>query len=211
MSGTEKNTVLVIDDEKMVIMALTEILSPQYTVYAVKDGFDAIEKAEKFLPDLILLDIVMPEMDGHAVISALKNSEKTQEIPVIIISGLSEIEDERKGLAMGAVDYITKPFSPDIVKLRVRNQIRLINQTRQIIEKETAVEISRAKLDFLMRMSHEMLTPMNAIMGMTHIAKREKDPEKTADCLIEIEEASRQLLSLINDLLEASASDVSIL
>ena len=122
MDETKKNAVLIVDDDKLVIMALTQILGNEYTIYAVKDGQDAIEKTEKFLPDLILLDIVMPEMDGYDVIAALKKSEKTQHIPVIFISGLSETEDEKKGLDLGAADYITKPFSPDIVKLKVGNQ-----------------------------------------------------------------------------------------
>ena len=209
MGESAKNSILIIDDEKMVIMALTEILSPKYTIYAVKDGLDALEKAKEFLPDLILLDIVMPEMDGHAVIAALKNTEKTKEIPVIIISSLSNIEDEKKGLALGAVDYITKPFYPDIVKLRVQNQIRLINQTRQIIKNETAVKSSHSKIDFLLRMSHEMLTPMNAIIGMTQIAKMANDPKKVKECLSEIDSASRCLLDFISELLEVSAHNVS--
>ena len=122
MNDTRKNTILIVDDEKLVIMTLTQILGNEYIIYAVKDGQDAIEKAGKFLPDLILLDIIMPEMDGYAVITALKNSEKTQNIPVILLSGLSEAEYEKKGLALGAADYICKPFSPDIVRLKVKKQ-----------------------------------------------------------------------------------------
>ena len=206
-SETVKNTVLIADDDNMVIVALTQMLSPEYTVYAVKNGKDTIEKAEQFLPDVILLDIVMPEMDGFAVIAALKSSEKTQNIPVIFITGLSESGDEEKGLALGAADYIAKPFSSDIVKLRVRNQIRMLNQTQLIIEKEVAEKSSKARIEFLMSMSHEMLTPMNAIIGMTQIAKMAWNPAKTADCLNEIDEASKHLLAMIHDLLNASDTD----
>ena len=208
MNEIRKNTALIVDDEKMVIMALTQILNPEYTVYAVKDGQDALEKAEKFLPDIILLDIVMPDMDGYDVITALKNSDKTKNIPVIFITGLGEVGDEEKGLALGAADYIIKPFSSAIVKQRVKNQIRIMNQTRLIIDKEVVEQSNRNRVEFLLNMSHEMLTPMNAIMGMTQIAKTISNPEKTNDCLNEIGTASRHLLRLIKDLLEMSGNYV---
>ena len=201
MSGPKKNSVLIIDDDKLAIIALTDILCPDYTVYAVKDGQDAIERANMFLPDVILLDVIMMDMDGHTVIKELKGSEKTKNIPVIFITGLSGSEDEKKGFKLGAADYITKPFIPDIVKLRVQNQIKIINQTNEIIEKEYNASINRAKMDFLLGMNHEMLTPMNAILGMTQIAKMTKNPDEITDCLGEIETASRELLELIYDLL----------
>ena len=119
-----KNSVLVVDDENSNIIALTHILSPDYAIYAAKNGPAGLKAAEKYLPDLILLDILMPEMDGYAVIAALKSSEKTRGIPVIFISGLSEARDEEKGLALGAADYINKPFSSAIVRQRVRNHIK---------------------------------------------------------------------------------------
>jgi signal transduction histidine kinase/DNA-binding response OmpR family regulator len=130
MNESKKNSVLVVDDENSNIMALTHILRPDYTVYASKGGQNAIAAAEKHVPDVILLDIIMPEMDGYAIIAALKESEKTQNIPVIFITCLSSVGDEEKGLSLGAVDYIPKPFSPALVKLRVLNQIKLIEQFR---------------------------------------------------------------------------------
>jgi len=160
MGETKKNSVLVVDDENSNIMALTHILSSDYIIYAAKSGQKAIEAAERYLPDVILLDIVMPEMDGFAVIAVYKNSEKLMNIPVIFITGLSDPDDEEKGLSLGAVDYIGKPFSPAIVKLRVQNQIKIINQTRLIIEKETVEKTSRQRSEFLSRMSHEMRTPI---------------------------------------------------
>ncbi|MCL2088207.1 MAG: diguanylate cyclase [Oscillospiraceae bacterium] len=128
----EKNRILVVDDENSNIMALTHILSPEYTVYAAKSGRAAIDAAAKHLPDVILLDILMPDMDGYDVISALKSNEKIREIPVIYITGLSSSLDEEKGLLLGAADYISKPFSSAIVKLRVQNQIKILNQLRTI-------------------------------------------------------------------------------
>ena len=204
MSNEKKNSVLIVDDENMNILALTHILSPEYTVFAVKEGPDAIDVAEGYSPDVILLDIIMPDMDGYAVIAALKSSEKTKNIPVIFISGLSKPGDEEKGLSLEAADYITKPFSPAIVKLRVQNQIKIINQTKLIIEKETAEKSSRSRSEFLSRMSHEMRTPINAIMGMSSLAQNTTEKEKLDDLLDKIDTASSQLLGLIDNVLDMS-------
>jgi len=204
MTDLKKNSILVVDDENANIIALTEILGYEYTVYTVKNGLTAIKVAEKQLPDVIMLDIVMPEMDGYAVIAALKKSDTTKNIPVIFITGLSETNDEEKGLSLGAADYISKPFSPTIVKLRVKNQINQINLTRLIIEKETAEKSSRQRSEFLSRMSHEMRTPMNAIMGMTALVKNAAETEKRDDMLDKINTASSHLLKLIDDVLDMS-------
>ena len=134
MTEQKKNSILVVDDENTNILALTHILSPYFTVYAAKSGIDAVAATEKFMPDIILLDIVMPEMNGYAVINTLKKSEKTCDIPVIFITGLNDAESEEMGLVLGAADYISKPFSAAIVKLRVNNQIKMINQMRIIEE-----------------------------------------------------------------------------
>jgi len=131
MDLKKRYSVLIVDDEKSNIMLLSNIIKDDYKVFAVRNGLEAIETAEEDLPDLILLDIIMPEMDGYAVISALKKSEKTRDIPVIFITGLNDEEAEEKGLALGAVDYIPKPFQSAIVKLKIRNQIKLIERLRQ--------------------------------------------------------------------------------
>jgi len=127
-----KNSILIIDDEKSNIAYLNSILSIDYSIYVAKGGVEALKKARELLPDLILLDILMPDIDGYAVLSKLKSSRLTQNIPVIFITGLDSNEDEEKGLALSAADYITKPFSAKIVRLRVSNQIRLVNQMRAI-------------------------------------------------------------------------------
>ncbi|MCL2636800.1 MAG: diguanylate cyclase [Oscillospiraceae bacterium] len=127
-----KNSILIIDDEKANISALKTLLNADYKIYAAKNGRDGIETAEEFTPDIILLDVIMPDMDGYEVIAELKKSEKTWNIPVIFITGLDNLGDEEKGLNLGAADYIPKPFSPSIVKLRIKNQIDMINQLRTI-------------------------------------------------------------------------------
>ena len=128
MSDEKKYSVLIVDDERSNIRVLNSILNPDYTVYAASDGRDAIEAAEEFLPDVILLDIIMPDMDGYDVVFRLKSSEKTKDIPVIFITGLDGKEDKKKGIALGASDYIAKPFIASTVKIKIKNQISLLEQ-----------------------------------------------------------------------------------
>jgi len=131
MEFRKKNSVLIVDDERVNISTLKGILSPEYTVYASINGKEAVETAHKFLPDIVLLDVLMPDMDGYETISALKESEKTKHIPVIFITGLDDNQAEIKGLALGAMDYISKPFNHGVVKLRVHHQMQLVQRQRQ--------------------------------------------------------------------------------
>jgi diguanylate cyclase (GGDEF)-like protein len=128
----KRNSLLIVDDENANLKVLAYILGQDYTIYTATNGKDAIMKTREYLPDLILLDILMPEMDGYQTLSEIKKIENIQKIPIIFITGLDSDEDEIKGLSLDAVDYITKPFSPTVVKLRVRNQIQIITQMRTI-------------------------------------------------------------------------------
>ena len=132
LQAEEMNSILIVDDSAMNISALTNILCADYVLHAEKNGDDAIETAKKHRPDLIILDVVMPGIDGFEVITILKEAPETREIPVIFITGLSSAANEERGLALGAADYINKPFSPAVVKLRVRNQLQIVNQMRTI-------------------------------------------------------------------------------
>ncbi|GHV38815.1 hypothetical protein AGMMS49546_09840 [Spirochaetia bacterium] len=132
MEGKGKNSILVVDDETSNLMVLHKILSADYTVFTAKSGEEALSRIEVDAPDLILLDIVMPGIDGFEVLRRLKDAPETKSIPVIIITGLDNDDDEEKGLLMGAVDYITKPFKNAIVCARVRTHIQLVRQLRMI-------------------------------------------------------------------------------
>ena len=123
-------TLLIVDDEKHNRTLLTELLQDDYQIILAKNGVQALEKARERSPDLILLDVLMPEMDGLAVIRALKAGDATRHIPVIFVSALDSILDEERGLELGAVDYITKPFHPPIVRVRVRNHLQSVHQRR---------------------------------------------------------------------------------
>jgi len=130
MDGQKK--ILVIDDEKMNIMALAHVLKPKHEVIVATDGTSGLEAAEKHQPDIILLDIIMPDMSGFEVLLKLKDSAITMNIPVIFITGLNNVADEEKGLSLGAVDYITKPFNQTIVKARVKTHLKMADYMRTI-------------------------------------------------------------------------------
>jgi diguanylate cyclase (GGDEF)-like protein len=127
-----KYRVLAVDDEKSNLMVLCRILALEYTILTAKSGTEALNRAVKYHPDLILLDIIMPDINGFDVLVKLKESDETSHIPVIIITGLSSEDDEEKGFRLGAVDYITKPFKSDIVRARVNTHIQIIRHIRTI-------------------------------------------------------------------------------
>jgi PleD family two-component response regulator len=116
--------ILLIDDEYLEIMFLAGILEEDYEVILASDGLTALESAGRNIPDLILLDVMMPGFNGFEVCRQLKADNQTKEIPVIFITGLREVESEMKGLRMGAVDYITKPFHPAQVRVGVNLHIK---------------------------------------------------------------------------------------
>lgn len=129
---TERQVVLIVDDDKNNRTLLFILLKEDYKIILAKDGHQAVEKALKHKPDLILLDVLMPEVDGFKVIEALKSNDQTGNIPVIFISALDKIGDEAHGLELGAVDYICKPFQPAIVRARVHNHIQLVRQRKML-------------------------------------------------------------------------------
>ena len=132
MENPKQNSILIVDDENLQIKALAHLLEEEYSIYIAKSGGAALEIAEKHSPDLILLDILMPGMDGYETLSQLKANSRTNGIPVVFTTGLKDEEDEARGLEHDVADYITKPFNPKIVPLRVRNLIKIINQMRAI-------------------------------------------------------------------------------
>ena len=123
-------TVLIVDDEKHNRQLLTELLQHECRLHLAKNGEQALARARELQPDLILLDVVMPDMNGHSVIRQLKDDDRTRDTPVIFITALDSFDDQKIGLELGAVDYITKPFHPPIVRVRVRNHLRLVEQRR---------------------------------------------------------------------------------
>ncbi|WED22884.1 diguanylate cyclase [Vibrio sp. JC009] len=134
-----KPKIMIVDDVKANSRLLAKRLGDEYDFHIVTSGKEALEDAEKLAPDLILLDILMPEMDGFEVCYRLKENEATKLIPVVFITSLDDEEDETKGLDLGAVDYIKKPFRIPIIKARIRNHIQL-KQARDLLEKQAFID-----------------------------------------------------------------------
>ena len=120
----ELKKILVVDDERFNVKVLSDILKPAYKVMAAINGTQALKAARSDNPpSLILLDIMMPEMDGYEVIAELKADEQTRDVPVIFVTAMEGSEDKEKGIALRAVDYIAKPVSPDIVLETVKQYL----------------------------------------------------------------------------------------
>lgn len=150
-----RDRILIVDDERLNIRMLDEMLRDKYDIIVATSGEQAITRAVMTQPDIILLDIQMPEIDGYEVCRRLTENDATRGIPVIFITIMSAVENEQRGLELGAVDYITKPFSPAIVKARLKNHLELKRQ-------------------------RDLLSRMSMIDGLTGVANR-RQFEKTID------------------------------
>ncbi|WP_135075127.1 two-component system response regulator [Terasakiella sp. SH-1] len=150
-----KQTVLVVDDTPLNIDLLKDALGDEYKVIAATSGVTAIKLAcGKQMPDLILLDVMMPQIDGYEVCETLKKNPLTAKIPVIFVTALEKVEDEEKGLMLGAVDYITKPIRPAIVRARVATHLALYDQNRTL-EKQVSQrteELEQTRLEVIHRL-----------------------------------------------------------
>ncbi|MBJ6726886.1 hybrid sensor histidine kinase/response regulator [Geomesophilobacter sediminis] len=197
-----RQIVLIVDDVPQNIQLINECLGDDYEVIFATSGEDALRLAREQTPDLILLDVMMPVMDGHEVCRRLKADAATRAIPVIFVTALSQEQDEIKGLELGAIDYITKPINPHIVRARVKNQLE-VKRYRDLLE-NMATAADRAKKEFLRSINHELRTPLTPILGMTDLVlSGEKDQEKRRYLSI-VQNAALKLLNMVEDLIETS-------
>ncbi|MFA6016141.1 MAG: response regulator [Gallionellaceae bacterium] len=143
----EKATILLVDDAPEDLLLMSNLLKDYYTVKVANCGEKGIMIAMSDTPpDLILLDITMPGMDGYEVCWRLKHDHKTLNIPVIFITGKSDIDAEKKGLELGAVDFLVKPVNPEIVLARVKNQLALKIKSDRLQGQNDSLEIEVAQL-----------------------------------------------------------------
>lgn len=151
-----KDKLLLIDDNPVNLQLLVELLENEFEIFLTKEPIEALDLAKKILPDLILLDIYMPEKDGYQVLDEIKNDEDTKEIPVIFITAKNQAEDIVKGLQLGAVDYITKPFNLYEVQARVKRHIELKKA------KEEILRITKIKEKFFSIIAHDLKSPISS-------------------------------------------------
>jgi len=134
-----RRRILVADDERINLTVLVELLRGEYRISVAKNGAQALERALcEPHPDLILLDIIMPGMDGYQVCERLKADERTRDIPIIFVTAMGDEHDEARGLELGAVDYITKPLSPSIVKARIRTHLT-VREARDFLKHQNRI------------------------------------------------------------------------
>ena len=139
-----QKTIMIVDDTEMNIDILVEALQDDYELIVAINGVEAIELIEEQKPDLILLDIMMPEMDGYEVLKKLKKNLDLESIPVILLSAITDSDSKNKGFSLGAVDYVTKPFEIVEVKARVKTQLRL-EEARLILESQNIILEEKVK------------------------------------------------------------------
>jgi signal transduction histidine kinase/BarA-like signal transduction histidine kinase len=201
----EAATILIIDDTPANLDLLYSILiADHYQVRALPDGYMALRAIRAEPPDLILLDIKMPKIDGYGVCKELKADPQTCDIPIIFISALQETADKIRAFEVGGVDYVSKPFQPAEVLARVRTHLSLRQAQQALIEaKDRAEAANRAKSTFLANMSHELRSPLHTILGFAQLLAQDPEiPEEQRESARYIRQGGESLLSLLNDLLD---------
>lgn len=202
--------ILLVDDVSTNLEILRAILSENHEVLVAASGEQALDLARSRHPDLVLLDILMPGMDGYEVCRILKGDPQTEDIPIVFLTSLEEIDDELRGLELGAIDFLSKPVSPVIVQARVRNIIRLRRQQRAL--EELAQGAERAKKAFLDHLNHELRTPLTPILGLTELMLDEPGNNDThRHDLQVIQTCAGHLLLIFDLLLEISRLEVGAL
>jgi signal transduction histidine kinase len=226
-----KPRILAIDDTPANLMTLGGALADDYELQLATSGQQGLSLAAQEPPDLILLDIMMPEMDGYEVCRRLKADPSLQNIPVIFVTALAEMDAEVAGLKLGAADYLTKPINVSIARHRIRNllereQLRTeVEAERNLLEQRVAERtaeleavagarekalaaaehLSALKTQFINNMSHELRTPLNHVIGLSGLSQRAKDLDKAKEYALKINAAGERLLGIVTAVLDFSA------
>lgn len=219
-----KPRILAVDDDERNLALLTAKLEREgYEIDTAKNGVEALQKVAVFLPDLIIMDVMMPQMDGYEALRHLKSREETRYIPVIMLTGRAEIEDKVMGFEVGAEDYINKPYSLQEVAARVKSLLRMRSLQTKLRETEKVAALG----EMVDGIAHEIRNPLTAIGGMARrLYEGETDPqhkeyaqwiirsvERLERMLQRIDEYKRILVSTfsrgdINMAVEASVKDI---
>ncbi|MBF0475866.1 MAG: hybrid sensor histidine kinase/response regulator [Deltaproteobacteria bacterium] len=209
----ERPRVLIVDDAPENLAILFDALKDDYTVIAARNGHKALQLAAATpAPDLILLDIVMPDMDGYQVCARLKEREETRSIPVIFLTALEEEESETHGLSLGAVDFIRKPIHPTTLHLRVKLHLELL-QSRRRLEEQNRQLIEAARLrEVVERITHHDLKgPLNGIILVPQLLLEECVLTESQRQLLKIvEQSGYDMLEMINRSLDLFKMETGI-
>ncbi|MEO5340401.1 MAG: hybrid sensor histidine kinase/response regulator [Magnetococcus sp. MYC-9] len=197
-----RNTILVVDDYPENIAILKRVLGEQYIVRPAINGRVALKAVTvEPLPDLVLLDIMMPEMDGFEVCERLKADPVSREIPVIFITSKDQVEDETRGFAAGAVDYISKPFSIPVVMARVATHLAMHAAHVQLKQQYIALqEMEKLRKDVEAITRHDLKTPINGILGCTEVLLEDDElsPIEQKEFYRLIHDSANRLQEMVN-------------
>ncbi len=208
-------SILIVDDTPANLQVLSDLLrQSDYKVRPIPSGKLALKAASASPPDLILLDITMPEMNGYEVCNALKADPQLSDIPVIFISALNETMDKVKAFKAGGVDYIIKPFQFEEVQARVSTHLNLSRLQKLLVNKNQALESSLARQKELEQMRdnlihmvvHDLRSPLSGVIGYLSLLDMKKEPlsEKQQRYVTTARKSSDQLMKLINELLDVN-------
>lgn len=215
MSEPSIPTILVVDDTQQNVQVLTQMLrGKQYKVLAAFNGEDAIALLSRKAPDLILLDVMMPGMDGFETCREIRKEPAYDDIPIIFLSALSDVEAKVKALESGGVDYITKPFQQLEVLARIELHLRLRRLELERQENVARLEkMNKEKDEVLGIISHDMRNPIGGIIGISNFLRTDgpSDDKELIDMLTLIESSAERLLMLVNDLLDIALIEANSL
>ncbi len=202
----KKGKILIVDDVAQNIQLIANFLKEDYQLAFALSGKEAISQTLQNSFDLILLDIMMPEIDGFKVCEILKAEKKTREIPVIFLTARTDSLSIKKGFETGGVDYITKPFNASELKARVKTHLELKWTKEALEEKNQALNQSnRVKDRFFSIIAHDLKSPLNTFVSITNLMKENYEDfseEERIDFLQSISQHSQQLHKLLNNLLQ---------
>ncbi len=206
MTKKDYSNILVVDDSPSALEMITSIIDNEGVRIATARSGDAALKKVKTIPfDLILMDILMPEMDGFEVIRQLRNNKATRDIPILIITARDDELSVLEGFEQGAIDYVTKPFREAELRARVNNVLELRRSREELVKARVLAEKhSRAKSEFLANMSHEIRTPISGILGVVDIFRKTDLDQYQMELMDIIESSTDLLLTIINDILDLS-------
>jgi DNA-binding response OmpR family regulator len=201
-----KTSILIVDDVPKNLQVLVNMLREKdYKISVAADGRKALDMVTGFTPDLILLDIMMPQMDGFQVCEKLKASDKTKDIPIIFLTARAETGDIVRGFELGAVDYITKPFNKAELLARVNTHLALRNAQKQIIK----LEQKSAALAMAVTASHEINQPLTVLQGNLEMylssLDRDRLTARQQKCLTKIEQSLEKVQDLLQKFQETDA------
>ncbi len=216
MTSSKKHKILIVEDSQENMDLLVYFLHPQgYEIISVYDGLSALQKVEEEHPDIILLDIMLPKMDGYEVCGRLKKDPETKFIPIIMLTALKELKDKVRALEVGADDFLTKPFENIELLARVKSLLRLKEYHDELQSKnlelaqknESLMRMDRFKEDLTNLIIHDMKNPLFVIQGnlqMMSMSMENVPPEILKKYAQRIERSSQQLLRMVVNLLDIS-------